>query len=142
MSLKDHYWKMFWETAAVCGAILLVWTLVLQFNNMEVLGRRNLWQMILLGGAVVFRMESLVNFHKLEEHLMRINYLITSVLADAALLILFYHFTSGGKTFAGKGWLIFIVYVIAKSLFYLMSYLINFHSAREINKKLKVKNTE
>lgn len=97
---------------------------------------RNLWQIILLGCAVVFRGESLINFHGLSDHLMRINYMISSVLSDISLIVLLIYFTPGGKFFQGRGWSILIVYIIVKALVYLMIYIHGLQSAKEINAKL------
>lgn len=140
MTMKNHYGKMLVEIAALCGVIMIVWTVFLQLKGLESIGRRNLWQIILLGSTLVFRLESLVNFHQLEEHLMRLNYFISSVLSDITILVLFLYFTTGGKAYAGKGWLILIVYFAARGLFYTASYLNNLRAAGEINRKLRSRN--
>lgn len=142
MTLREHYWKMFWEISMFCGFIILVLTVYMQFNGMVSVARRTLWQIILLGATIVFRGESLINFHGLPDHTMRLNYIISSVLADATLIILLYWFTPGGKFFSGSAWTILAIYVIAKGLIYLMVYFQALQSAKEINVRLKKTNIQ
>ncbi|MDC7221154.1 MAG: hypothetical protein PQJ59_14555 [Spirochaetales bacterium] len=137
MDLWKHYKRMFWDVCRICGLFFLIMTVVTTLKGREILTPINLWQIALLGATLVFRSESLINFHGLEEHTMRQNYFISSLLADGTLLILLYYFTPGGQYFVGKGWHILIIYVVFKSLFYLLIYLKYLLGAREINRLIK-----
>jgi len=136
MGLKNHFKKMFWEIAGACGVLLLAVTAYMQLGGHHTLVRENLWQIILLASATVFRFDSVVNSHQLEERDMWVNYFITSFLADITLLVLLLWFTPGGKLFPGAEWYMLGVYFAAKTLIYLMMYFNNRRSAREINARL------
>ncbi len=136
MSLKSHFKKMFWEIAAACGVILMAVTAGMQLGGRYTLEQENLWQILLLGAAAVFRFDSVVNNHQLAERNMWVNYFITSFLADITLLVLLLWFTPGGKLFPGAEWYMLGVYFAAKTLIYLMMYFSNRRSAREINARL------
>lgn len=136
MTLKKHYWKVFWEISMACGAMLIALTIYTQLTGKESVVRETLWQVVLLGSTIVFRGTSLINFHDLDDRNMRFNYTISSVLADVTLLVLLLKFTPGGKFFVGKGWIILVVYIAAKGLFYLMNYVQLLQTAKEINARL------
>lgn len=136
MTLKKHYWKVFWEIAMVFGAMMFIPTIYIQINGIDTLSKVTIWQITLLAVTLVFRGESLINFHNLEDHLMRLNYLVSSVFADISLLILLYYFLPGGKYFYGKEWQILGIYIVLKGMFYFMLHLQSLKSAKEINRKL------
>lgn len=136
MTFTNHYKKIFLDVSTVCGVMLIFVVIYLQLGGIGYLTIRNIWQIVLLGAALVLRFESFVNFHGLSEGLMRLNYIITSVLADIALLVLLIYFTPGGKTFQNLGWGILVMYIISKGLIYTMVYIQALQNARKINDKL------
>ena len=136
MTLKMHYWKVFWEIAMVFGAMMFIPTIYIQLKDIDTLSKISIWQIALLAVTLVFRGESLINFHDLEDHVMRLNYLISSVLADVSFLVLLYYFLPGGQYFYGKGMQILVVYIVVKGLFYLMVHIQSLKSAKEINRRL------
>lgn len=136
MALKKHYIKMFWELMMCYGFVMLILTIYHQLSDGSNPDLHNIWAFLLLSCALVFRFESFINFHDLEDHLMRINYLMTSVMADISLIVLLYYFTSGGKYFQFSAKSVLIVYIVAKGAVYLMVYVQAKQAARAINKKL------
>ena len=142
MNLRQHYWKVFWEISMVCGSILIGLTAYMQLTGGENLTLDGMWAIVLLGAAIVLRGASLINFHDLDDQNMRRNYMISSVLADFTLIGLLVWFTPGGRYFEGKGWIIFAVYIILKTLFYCMNYLDTLRNARKINARLHSLNKE
>lgn len=136
MTLKIHYWKVFWEIAMVFGAMMFIPTIYIQLKDIDTLSKVTIWQIALLAVTLVFRSEALINFHNLEDHVMRLNYLISSVFADVSMLVLLYYFLPGGQYFHGKGLQILGVYIVVKGLFYLMVHIQSLISAKEINRRL------
>lgn len=137
MLLRDHYWKMLLELMMLFGVLVFALVVVQQFSGSATVTLESLWALALLAGAVGFRFESFINFHDLDEHAMRINYLVSSVLADITLILLLIKFTPGGTQFAGKGWPILGVYVVLKGAFYLVMHFKSVHNARLINAALR-----
>jgi hypothetical protein len=142
MTLKKYYLKVFWEISMACGAMLVAMTIYMQLTGRESVFRESLWRIVLLGSTIVLRGESLINFHDLSDRNMRINYLISSVLSDATLIVFLYWFTPGGQFFVGKGWIIIGVFVFFKGLFYLMNYIQSLQNAKEINARLSMLNNK
>lgn len=142
MTFTNHYKKLFLDVSTLCGVILIFVVIFLQLGGIGHISIRNIWQIVLLGAALVLRFESFINFHGLSDKLMRLNYIITSILADIALLVLLIYFTPGGKNFQNLGWGILIVYMISKGLIYAMVYIQALQNARKINDKLNRLNLE
>jgi hypothetical protein len=142
MTLRKHYLKVFWEISMACGAILIAVTVWIQLTGAENITRDGMWAIVLLGSTIVLRGTSLINFHDLDDQFMRWNYLISSLSADLTMIALLVWFTPGGKYFRDKGWAIFIVYIILKTLFYCMNYFDSLRNAREINDRLHRMNKE
>ena len=136
MTLKKHFVRVFWEVSMACGALLVLLTVFYQAAGTRGMSLEGMWRIVLLGSTIVLRGTSLVNFHDLDDRAMRINYLISSVLADATLIVLLVWYTPGGAYFAGRGWLLLAVYVVFKGLFYSMNYVHAWISARDINAHL------
>lgn len=137
MTLRNHYWKVLLELMMLFGVMVFAMVVVQQLTNPKPIALESFWALALLAGAIGFRFESFINFHNLDEHKMRINYLVSSVLADITLLVLLYKFTSGGEQFAGKGWAILGIYFVFKGAFYISMHLKSLHSAKLINKALR-----
>lgn len=138
MNLIKHFIRYGMEMMGVYGAVLII-VLVYKISIGEPeLSVKSMGGYLLLVVALMTRIESLINFHDLKEHLMRINYMISSVLADVSLLFLLYHFTESGKEFRQHGVSILIVYAVLKLGLYIGMYVFNVYSAKEINKRLLV----
>lgn len=136
MLLKDHYWKVLLELMKLFGIMVFIMVTILQLSGSTTVTLKSLWALALLAGAIGFRFVSLVNFHKLDDHTMRINYLLSSVLADITLIILLGKFAPGGKQFIGKGWLFIGIYIVLKGTFYIAMHLQTLNTARKINAAL------
>lgn len=121
----------------VCGIMLLIMAIYLRFGGRADVSLKAIWEIILLGATAVFRAESLVNFHKLEEQRMHVNYIISSILSDVFLLLLAYMLIPREKFSVQMAWVIVIVYFVSKGLYYFGNYMISLHRAREINSRLK-----
>lgn len=139
MLLKKHFWKMFLELSMFYGTTVFGVLIYMELSGRGAITVNVLWAILLLILAIGFRLESFVNFHSLDDHLMRVNYLISSVLADVTLIALLYFFTPGGRQFQGKGWMLLSVYVVLKGLFYLAMHLQSVFYARKINAVLQEK---
>ncbi|MDB1125116.1 hypothetical protein [Vibrio algarum] len=137
MLLINHYWKVLLELMMLFGVMVFAMVTVQQFSGSTTVTLESVWTLALLAGAVGFRFESFINFHKLDERSMSINYFISSVLADITLITLLIKFTPGGEQFAGKGWAILGVYTILKMAFYVVMHFISLNNARIINVALK-----
>ncbi len=138
MSLREHYKKMFWELSMVCGILALGITVIMKLTDMDSISHRNLLQFMLLGATLVFRFESFINFHNLEDHVMGLNYIFSSILADITLIVLLTTFPNIIAYFAGKGWMMIGVYVLLRGALTARLYVQGFRSAKKINEKLKI----
>lgn len=137
MSLKSHYWKVLLELMMLFGVMVFAMVTVQQLSGSTTVTLESLWALALLAGAVGFRFESFINFHKLDERAMSINYFVCSILADITLITLLIKFTPGGEQFVGKGWTILGVYVVLKAAFYIVMHLKSLNNARVINEALR-----
>lgn len=108
----------------------------IQLKGIDNVSKISIWQIALLAITLGLRGESLINLHNLEEHVMRLNYLVSSVLADVSLLVLLLYLMPGGKYFDGKGLQILGVYILVKGLFYLTVHIKSLKGAKEINERL------
>lgn len=140
MKLTELIKKIILEIATLCGLMMFILIIYLQFNGLDYINREMIWRFILLSSTIVFRAESLINFHNLTERMMSINYLVSSSLSDATMLILLYLYTPGGDLFRGMASSILIVFIVCKGLFYLTAYLISYYTSKKINKKLQILN--
>lgn len=86
--------------------------------------------------TITFRLESMVNFHDFNDHIMRINYWISSIIADISLIGLLYKLP-GGQDLRINGWIIILLYIILRFAFYLLMYYKNLRETIEINQRLK-----
>lgn len=142
MTLRKHYWKMLLEISKFAGLLIILVTIYRQFGGAGMMSIRNFWQILLLVSTVVFRSESLINFHDLNEHKMYINYFFSSILADVTLIILLYYFTPGGLFFRGLEKVMLTAYVVFKGATYVMIYFHSKWTAREINAQLQSRSTQ
>lgn len=137
MSLKKHFIKVFFEFTLVFGLIMLI---LISYNILvsnKSITTFNLIQILYLVGFLVLRMESMVNFHQLEDHLMRINYWIFSLLSDISFILLLSTLIHS-EFYVSNGWMLVTLYFGLKILFYLLMHMQSINLANRINNKLKV----
>lgn len=137
MSLKKHFIKVFFEFTLVFGLIMLI---LISYNILvsnKSISTFNLIQILYLVGFLVLRMESMVNFHQLEDHLMRINYWISSLLSDISFILLLSTLIHS-EFYVSNGWMLVTLYFGLKILFYLLMHMQSINLANRINNKLKV----
>lgn len=137
MSLKKHFIKVFYEFALVFGLIMLI---LISYNGLvsnKSISTFNLIQILYIVGFLVMRMESMVNFHQLEDHLMRINYWISSLLSDISFILLLSTLIRS-EFYVSNGWMLVTLYFGLKILFYLLMHVQSINLANKINDKLKV----
>lgn len=137
MSLKKHFIRVFFDFTLIFGLIMLVligYTIMISNSSISLF---NLIQLLYLVGFLVLRMESMVNFHQLEDHHMRINYWITSLLSDISFILLLSTLIRS-EFYISNGWMLVVLYFGLKILFYLLMHVQSIQLARKINDKLKL----
>lgn len=137
MSLRKHFIRVFFDFTLIFGLIMLVligYTIMISNSSISLF---NLIQLLYLVGFLVLRMESMVNFHQLEDHHMRINYWITSLLSDISFILLLSTLIRS-EFYISNGWMLVVLYFGLKILFYLLMHVQSIQLARKINDKLKL----
>lgn len=136
MTYSKYMFKLVMDYAKVLGLCILPIILYFSFNQIQTIPLHYLYQSALLAAALTFRMEAMVNFHELNERMMRNNYWIASLIADISLIALLATLSNPELQYI-NGWVLIVLYFVLRLLFYLLVHVRNAKDAKLINQKLK-----
>lgn len=136
MTYSKYMFKLGMDYVKVLGLCILPIILYHAFYQLQAIPVRYLYQIALLAAALTFRMESMVNFHDLNERMMRNNYWISSFIADISLIALLATFSNPELRYI-NGWVLVFLYFGLRFMFYLLIHYRNMKDAKLINDKLK-----
>lgn len=140
MTYSKYLIKLVMDYVKVLGLFILPIILYYAFHQLHAIPVRYLYQIALLAAALTFRMESMVNFHDLNERMMRNNYWISSLIADIGLIALLSTFSNPELRYI-NGWVLVFLYFALRLMFYMLVHVKNLKDAKLINAKLKRMNS-